>query len=516
MSGTLICAGGSGARILEGVLQLCAAGIGPDKLGILMIDPDGANGNTARAKKLVDSYQQCRSILGSDGWGGRFFHTSLDLLQPNEGDRGLNVCTLVGADQKFADLLNYQSLSEAELDIVHLLFTEEEIQMHMKFGFRGHPSLGATALGLLPLMRDERPWNQMKQRLQAELALGETRVLIAGSVFGGTGASVFFPLTRFLRQLPDKNLDRLLVGALALVPYFQFRSDNAETKGTVQAEWFDLATRAAAQFYQHLRTNGDWDFASMYWLGDDSPTEVKWDALGGGRGQENPAHFVELLGAITALDYFAGAPVEGCCYYSGPPECKEEDLKNKNVVSWDHIPLGRLKKEEIQAQLLQFALVGAMHVGFFAPMLANDRLHKMPLAVPWYLDRFAVTNHRLDSPAAKEGLKALTTFFTGQHYPWWQQICLSAPQRVRLLNDSALGPGEQTGDVVVDLRRLANLIYPDGGNHTLDTVDRFFTDTVRVASAVGGAEDVPLYVSILAAAAERFVGREYQRQEETA
>ena len=39
----LICAGGSGVRVLESMIHLCAMGLGPDELRVLAVDPDNAN-----------------------------------------------------------------------------------------------------------------------------------------------------------------------------------------------------------------------------------------------------------------------------------------------------------------------------------------------------------------------------------------------------------------------------------------------------------------------------------------
>jgi hypothetical protein len=223
MASTIICAGGSGARILESVVHLCAAGLGPQFLRILAIDPDGANGNNSRVKELIERYNQCREILGHNE-RVPFFRTEFELLQAATAQDGLDIWTPVSTNQRFDQMLNYALLPEAHKDVVNLLFTEEEREMPMNVGFRGHPAMGAAAMSLLPRHRQQAPWRQLAARLQNEVNAGETRVLIAGSVFGGTGASVFHPLTRFLKALPQTNADNLVVGAICLAPYFQFQA----------------------------------------------------------------------------------------------------------------------------------------------------------------------------------------------------------------------------------------------------------------------------------------------------
>ena len=41
----IIAIGGTGAKFLESLIHLCAAGLGPEKISPIIIDPDTANGN---------------------------------------------------------------------------------------------------------------------------------------------------------------------------------------------------------------------------------------------------------------------------------------------------------------------------------------------------------------------------------------------------------------------------------------------------------------------------------------
>src|SRR4051794_26873422 len=49
----LIGIGGTGARCVEAVLHLCAAGLGPEDLWVGFIDQDADNGNLTDAKDLL-------------------------------------------------------------------------------------------------------------------------------------------------------------------------------------------------------------------------------------------------------------------------------------------------------------------------------------------------------------------------------------------------------------------------------------------------------------------------------
>ncbi|MGA2184684.1 MAG: hypothetical protein ABSH47_16815 [Bryobacteraceae bacterium] len=522
---TLICAGGSGTKVLESLLHLCAAGLGPEELRILVIDPDGANGNGTRSKELLNKYEECRAAYGSKMGGINFFRTRLDLLEAQEGQSGLKVWSPVGANKTFSDVLNF-SLLEEKKDLVHLFFTDQELGIEMHNGFLGHPAIGAAAMSLLSLYSGQKPWNQLVEKIRTDVSQPEgSRVVIVGSVFGGTGASAIHPLVRFLRSpsVLETNRDRLKIAVVALGPYFQFKASavvtGAASEAAAKSEWFALATRSAVQFYQHLREHQDWDFDAMYWLGDDSLMEV--DYCEGGPRQKNPAHFVDLLAAVACRDFLDGATTAEACYYAGPRECTEDRFRNRNVLCWGDVPIAESdpekrdkRRDDLYFGLLRFLLAGAAHVGFFEPLLKTDRIDQRPFCVPWYLDRFALREERLTEPENRTQLTAFSDFLSKYHFPWWRQMLASDPDRVRLFNRAAFMPRDDGGSEI-SLDRLANLDWPDRDSRaTLDSMDRFFSNTVVAAKTTGGQGAAASYVAVLGAAADRFISREYQLKKE--
>jgi hypothetical protein len=174
-----------------------------------------------------------------------------------------------------------------------------------------------------------------------------------------------------------------------------------------------------------------------------------------------------------------------------------------------------LPRDVVKSRLTQFAMAGAMHVGFFDVVFSGEQIAAMPYAIPWYYDRFAGTAHALVTEDNRRHLGSFSDFICNLHFPWWRQIFRSSPKRVRLLNPDALETRER-GEFL-DLTRLANLLHPDTpSRRSADKVDQFFTDTVRVAKTAGGADGPPAYAAILAAASERFYNREYKSKNEEA
>ena len=485
---TLIAAGGSGTKVLEAVLHLCAAGLGPEKLRLLVIDADGSNGATTRTKNLVNSYLQCHRAFASRE--GKFFWTDLDLIETPGAQSGLKVWDPTGGVSTFYKKMNVGGLPSDWQSAVDLFFTEEEQTSDLSIGFRGHPAIGAAALSLLPLYKKDPIWGQIVSGLRGELntPAGAT-FMIAGSVFGGTGAATLYPVSRFLKAVsnPD-NLEKphpkCRIGALAMAPYFQFNpakaADDARKDGkAAKAELFPLATKSAAEFYHSIRMNKDWPFDAMYWLGDDSPEDYDYSI--GGPTQANPPHFVDLLSAFACLDFFAtDGLTHGHCHYAGPATATG-DLAKVNTVLWESLPFhtGSTLAKRAQSQLLSLTLAGAMHCDFLGGLIDDSRLEEHPARVPWYWDKFLEKKHSLRTPEAGEKLKHLTAFFKQFHFPWWNQVHAGSLERVRLFNRTVFKPGTNA-EFTVDLQGLRNLLADGGPGITdLEGIDEFLTEMVK-------------------------------------
>lgn len=515
MKNYLICAGGSGVRAMESVLNFCAAGLGPDEIKVLVIDPDASNGNYTRTNEVFGDYRDCCSAFRGNLGGERFFATKVSPLASMNGS--LQAWSPVNNGQVFRDVLGFSVLTPRQQDVAKLMFTEGELNMQLNVGFKGHPALGAAALALLSLYGADPVWSAVGAQLTADLANGPVRVVIAGSVFGGTGASTFFPLARRLREIAGPMIDNLHIGVIAIAPYFTFPvgGDPDTADGGPDARKFPVATRAAAQFYHHLRTTGGWHFDAMFWLGDDKPADVVRNE--GGEHQKNDAHFVDLLAALVCLDYFAqpvGATLGGACYFAGP----EGDLKAaENVTTWSDLPLLAMNREEIRKRFLQFTLAGAMHLSFFREIVESPQspLFHRPRAVPWYFDRFVSAGHPLNAAPHNIAIAAFSKFLLQRHFPWWRDTHVSGGGRVRLLNaNSFLYREGPPATAALDLARLANLLHPDLPNPNPDSVHHFFCDTCARLDVKPGAnaaaDGAPAYVATLAHAATAFMGREYQ------
>ena len=167
---TLVCAGGSGTRILEAVIHLCAAGLGPSQLRVFVIDPDTGNGNGNTTKDLIEKYRVCYDEFAAKPDPAPYFSTALDLLEVEGETAGLKIWSPVPSGKTLSDVLNYDNLHSGRpsqevksipQDVARLLFTDRELTTVLDEGFLGHPAIGAATLALLPLYAGSPPWKQL-------------------------------------------------------------------------------------------------------------------------------------------------------------------------------------------------------------------------------------------------------------------------------------------------------------------------------------------------------------------
>ncbi|MGZ5441225.1 MAG: hypothetical protein ACXW5U_08130 [Thermoanaerobaculia bacterium] len=517
---TLICAGGSAQRVLTAVLQLCAAGLGPDEIRILVVDPDGANGNGSDCRHLVDLYMQCRErFAGKLGPGIDLFNTKLDLLDDKSLPTGVKVWSPVTPRDTLGSVINYDNLSPKAAaamtppDVAHLFFTREEIEMPLDQGFKGHTSVGAAAMSLVAQRADEQPWKQITDKIRQDVTSTRgSAVAVVGSVFGGTGASAIHPIVRFLRATPETNHDRLHIAAIAIAPYFRFdpstaTAGTAATDSAAKAEWFPLRTRSAVDYYKHLEDNREFDFDAIFWVGDNSPTPVGVYAEGG-PNQRNPAHFVDLVAALAVLDYFQDPASAKGNYFAGSRTDAQRDLGKDERIDWLDLPFRNLKTDAVKWRALRMVLAGAMHTGFFKQLFDTEDLDQRPSCVRWYYRRFARKGDHFSRQANRDDLQLLTTLFRDYYLPWWRQITVQ--KDVLFLNNTVFN-GDGSGPVDVHLDRLRNIYGEDRpAERSENAIDDFVQCMDDVPARKGGAQGVASYLSLLTHAAELYLERIYR------
>lgn len=202
--------GGGGARAAEALLVAASAGVlRADLLQVLLADVDnhGLRSADMLRAKYAD-YDRMQVALSRTEAAGELtpFHTMLNFASwPAQ---------LPGGGSTLED---WTAQNEADALLCRALFTQQEAKMNLRGGFRGERRVGQTVFaGLLQAAREDESdvLNRMVSDMNEALAAGdEVRVVLCGSVTGGTGAAGLPLLARYLREM---TAGRARIGAVLL------------------------------------------------------------------------------------------------------------------------------------------------------------------------------------------------------------------------------------------------------------------------------------------------------------
>ncbi|MFA6165866.1 MAG: tubulin-like doman-containing protein [Gemmatimonadaceae bacterium] len=397
----LIGIGGTGARVIESVLHLCAAGYGPESLSMFLIDPDQANSNLSRTKTLISQYQAAASAWHDKGsrQEARPFGTQIKTAQNSIWTVfANNDVTLSG----FVNEKTLRQSNEEYAQLISVLFTEAELQTPLSRGFRGHPSIGSVVMSnaeagkessnkdMVPAQALEQLWQDIQDSNE-----GDARVFLVGSVFGGTGAAGVptFGSPKMLKHHEKAKLDnggsRVHLGGALVLPYFSFEADAEAVKKEKQDMYvtpadFPIATKAALEYYNEKELA----FDELYFIGDSLGADHRVGKFGtGGKEQNNRPHYIELVTALAALDFWREASVR-----TSTRECFIA-ARNDQTVTWDMLPVTRDKGQLNALQVLLAHRIASMTtLGYVLNTYAADFLNRPHGAgennVGWYKDHF--------------------------------------------------------------------------------------------------------------------------------
>ena len=120
--------GGTGSRVLRSLTMLLASGVrlGNDISEIvpIIIDPDRQNGDLTRTVALLNNYMAIQSHLSfNDKNKSTFFRVKVIPALPN-----FILPIRDTDDRKFSSFLNLPSMSEENQAMMHMLFSEKNLE----------------------------------------------------------------------------------------------------------------------------------------------------------------------------------------------------------------------------------------------------------------------------------------------------------------------------------------------------------------------------------------------------
>lgn len=285
--------GGTGARVIRSLTMLLASGV---KLGEnidtvipVIIDQDRSNGDLTRTIAQLKTYKSLHDQLkfGRNS-KSEFFKTNIDDLNTSFRMQVADV-----ADKDFQSYIKYLNLDTRNKALVSLLFSKKNLEARMDVGFKGNPNMGSVVLNNFSTEAD----NDLGSILES-FQSGD-KIFIISSIFGGTGAAGFPLLLKTLRQAQSSQLPSAAlvanapIGAITVLPYFGVQHDE---DSEINMDSFMSKAKAALSYY---RDNLNTDV--LYYISD--KLSKNYDNHEGDSAQRNNAHFVEMVAALSIIDF---------------------------------------------------------------------------------------------------------------------------------------------------------------------------------------------------------------------
>ena len=179
--------------------------------------------------------------------------------------------------------------------IAPLLYTAKDLEVNVRKGLYGRPSVGSACMSIKTNPPAGHNTDPELIALRDSVCQPGNKVVICGSLFGGTGAGVIPTLARFLRNSQDGNSIEITI--VSMLKWFRIPGV-ADADGGIDKSIDDnmlSANSSAGIFYLKDRITEDVNACVL--LGPREPIERDFEKVG---QQNEKAYFINLLAAIIA------------------------------------------------------------------------------------------------------------------------------------------------------------------------------------------------------------------------
>lgn len=393
--------GGTGVRVVKSLTMLLASGVDMNVSEVVpvIVDPHQSNSDLKRTIDLLENYQAIQSKLqGRNG----FFKTKITTLQNLVSSRDMLSSTFSFhlkdvQNEQFRDYVDYGSLDKSNKALMSLLFSESNLETEMDIGFIGNPNIGSVVLNQF---KDSEEFLHFASNFQQN-----DRIFIISSIFGGTGAAGFPTILKNVRnaQPPVPNhewIRNAKVGAITLLPYFGVAPN---PKSKIDKATFVSKSKAALSYYERS-ISGIGSVNTLYYLGDDTTKDYPNDP--GEGGQRNDAHFVELVAALSIIDFMniEDAFLTTINGKATQPAYKEFGIK-EDQEALDFTSLGDRTQELMKKPLSQYMLFN-LYLNRHFPQYINKqpwtnrkqpKINQMFVSSPFYQNHLSSFNRHFSN-----------------------------------------------------------------------------------------------------------------------
>lgn len=406
MSYHVIGIGGSGAKCVEALAHLCAAGLMPDdgELNVFFIDPDLANGSLERAQSTLQQYCDCKkNDLGKTD----LLKNSISIARPG-------VWTPFGerSTPNLENFFHYSTLktqNEAAAHLFDVLYSPDEKKVTLDEGFLGHPSIGAAVMANTVKLEEVEPWKTFRNKVELEAKSGGSRIILMGSIFGGTGAAGLPTIARLIRD-EFAGYANIKIGGILVLPFFSFTASEKKLHDgrvfKLNPQNFILNTQAALKYYYNQNYLDCLD--SVYFIGEHTLLPVK-NPSPGGNTQNNDPHFIELYGSMGAMDFFKN--IDKKAEEKGFRDRRYHMVARQDIgkLEWRDLPdenSGNTVKQKL-GRLIHFAF---SYLNVYYPMLQDIKKSGRTYRAPWYVQFFERKKVSLKDDKVQDRLEGMRSY----------------------------------------------------------------------------------------------------------
>ena len=366
--------GGTGSRVLKSLVMLSAAGVRPvDENGVPMrnieivpviIDPHKSCVDLKRTESLLTAYCEIRHQLHGDAVeADGFFATRIVKLhdlsaaatRPIDDSFIFNLNAV--EHHKFRQFIGYDTMNQPNQALTSLMFADYQLENKMSIGFVGSPNIGSVALNEI---KDSEEFKAFANAFSA----GD-RIFFISSIFGGTGAAGFPIIVKNIRQAENTDLSnkdllrRAPIGGLTVLPYFTVDKSHDPADNRIDTADFIIKTQSALEYYDNTLTgNNSGSVNAIFYLGDKFLSPPYEYDPGDKRDQKDPAHLIELIGALAPLK-FAGMSIKSLSDHNGnplPTKAFESGLE-RDTAEVDFFALGKETRLLIARHMVKLHLL---------------------------------------------------------------------------------------------------------------------------------------------------------------
>ena len=488
MTNYFIGIGGTGARCVEALTYLAAAGLLTESINVLLIDPDANNGNNTVTNNLLASYytlhgarqpQDPKRKKGYFDFGKEPSAPTLFKANINNGGRNPARWNIVqrNAGRRFSNVIQYDSRPEKLKNFINLFYHPDDLEMTLDVGYQGRTNVGSVALKHDLEETADTIGVGLREFLEALAGdlQRETKIFVAGSIFGGTGAAGIPTIPALIRELdsdffPRENRSNLRWGTALMAPYFSFpqRADTGENYGSgTNSTTHPLAAKAAMLYYSFAPPG----YNHVYLMGASNRVNTNNQNEPGGERQRNLPHYIELVSALAALDFFTLEHINPNDRYLHSADTFKNAVDLG--VNWETLPVSpqnaKVKREDIKRKLVSFTTFAYVyHKILHEPFILNTEYANSPM----YTENFVNKNLSLNSAAETQTLDNLNNF-CGSYLNWLQGIGSTAgtDPAPLLFNWEALGANE----INVCVERVGNLMQQGTLTNQVNTRPKYAT-----------------------------------------